>query len=412
MASTSSVIFVTQNRGKADEIATLLAGVPVRWERLPLAHVPGDDLEAAASGRVQEAFRRLGAPCFLENTGLWVHEHGIDEPPAFAPRAWKHVVAELGGEEAFCSRFGGAAVRARVAVAYASDEGTPRVFSGELVGQVAARPKGEGGYGWDRVVVPDGYARTLSELLATKYLTNMRLLPYLALAGVLRGRSYDGVFEAHVTIAAEDEATAARFAATCNELGVKFVQIELPRGVTRSQPMTASYHRGRLEAVQAEVLALGKELVRRGFSVTRTKIEAVGASRDVPETDEEAETRPPQNYFEYHVKVILPKDGSEDALAALRSLCEQHDAHLSRSARRSSQDTASQDTAARDTVARFVTRFVTQRAYRSGRVTSAAAFDALVAALDAAGFRTSTRLREYTVYDSNIGVDAGWMNGA
>ena len=79
MASTSSVIFVTQNRGKADEIATLLAGVPVRWERLPLAHVPGDDLEAAASGRVSEAFRRLGAPCFLENTGLWVHEHGIDE---------------------------------------------------------------------------------------------------------------------------------------------------------------------------------------------------------------------------------------------------------------------------------------------------------------------------------------------
>ncbi len=45
-------------------------------------------------------------------------------------------------------------------------------------------------------------------------------------------------------------------------------------------------------------------------------------------------------------------------------------------------------------------------------MTSAAAFDALVAALDAAGFRTSTRLREYTVYDSNIGVDAGWMNGA
>ncbi|MFO0668502.1 MAG: non-canonical purine NTP pyrophosphatase [Polyangiaceae bacterium] len=394
----TDVFFVTQNRGKADEIQRLLAGLPIATtpKRPPLTHVPGDDLEAAARARVCEAYEALGAPCFLENTGLWVHESGIDAEPSFPPRTFKRELDRLGGEAAFTARYGGAPVRARVAVAY-TDGVEPIVFSGELAGAVATEPRGTGGYGWDRVVVPEGYQRTLSELAEGKYLTNMRLLPYVALAARLRGVAYDGIFEAHVTVRVTSDAERERFAAACDELGVKYILIALPTGATASQPMTASYHRGLLEAVQAEVLALGAELMRRGFAVTRTKIEAIGAGRDVPEDDAAARARPRDNYFEYHVKVRLSTAREPDAVHRLRGICATHRAHLSRSARAVSDGGVE-------------TRFVTQRAYGAGRVSSGARFDALVRALEEGGFRPGKRLREYTVYDSDVGVDAGWID--
>lgn len=245
--------------------------------------------------------------------------------------------------------------------------------------------------------MPEGYQRTLSELADGKYLTNMRLLPYVALAARLRGAAYDGIFEAHVTVQVTSDAERERFAAACDDLGVKYILIALPTGVTASQPMTASYHRGLLESVQGEVLSLGAELLRRGFAVTRTKIEAIGPGRDVPEDDAAALARPRDNYFEYHVKVRLSPDREPDALRRLEATCRAHRAHLSRSARSVSSGGVE-------------TRFVTQRAYGAGRVTSGARFDALVRALEEGGFRPGKRLREYTVYDSDVGVDAGWID--
>ena len=50
----------------------------------------------------------------------------------------------------------------------------------------------------------------------------------------LRGQAGRGTFEAHVTVEAADLAERGRFQAACDELGVKSVLIELPRGQTRS----------------------------------------------------------------------------------------------------------------------------------------------------------------------------------
>jgi len=68
----------------------------------------------------------------------------------------------------------------------------------------------------------------------------------------LTGHPCRGTFEAHVTVEAADLAARERFGALCAELGVKCVLIELPEGVTRSQPMTASYHRGDMAGVLAD----------------------------------------------------------------------------------------------------------------------------------------------------------------
>src|SRR5436190_5078768 len=210
----------------------------------------------------------------------------------------------------------------------------------------------------------------------------------------LAGQTGSGTFEAHVTVRADDLDERQRFRAACDELGVKCVLIELPQGQTRSQPMTSTYHRGHLPAVVQEVAGLARALAERGFPVTRLKLEAVITNTGVPQTDDEARAFPPGNYFEFHVKVTLAPGAD---LEPLRALCKEHGAHLSANALKTEEDGRSE-------------RFVTLRVYGVGRDKAESTFEALVGRLVAAGYVLSNRLREYTIYDSNIAVDAGWID--
>jgi hypothetical protein len=219
-------------------------------------------------------------------------------------------------------------------------------------------------------------------------------VPEQELVDRLRGYASRGTFEAHVTVQAPDLASRERFRAACAELGVKSVLIELPQGVTPAQPMTSSYHRGDLDAVTAEVAGIARHLRREGFAVTRVKLEALVSNAGVPETDEEAARLPAANYFEFHVKVMLPPQAD---LKALRARCAAHNAHLSANAFKAEADGRPQ-------------RFVTLRLYGVGRARATGRFEALLRELAGDGYRLSNKLREYTLFDSNVALDAGWID--
>jgi inosine/xanthosine triphosphate pyrophosphatase family protein len=389
------VVFVTPNQGRQAEVRRLLADVELEMSRLGPAVPDGLDLEASARVRAAGAFAQLGRPCFVENTGF-----ELEGEPLVRGAALKERLAAL-GEDGFCQAYAGRRCVAHVVVALAEAPGVAgvRVFLGELAGVVADAPRGDGGQGWDRVFVPDGYERTLAELGASKYLINMRHAPYLDLADHLRGRSFGGAFEAHVTVRLADAAAdAPRFRHACDALGVKCVMIELPEGEHAAQPMTASVHRGGLREVQDEVHALARALVGDGFEVVRTKIEALARNADIPETDEQA-ARSPAGYFEYHLKLLVPgagQDGHELALARVTAACAPHGARLSKNANKRRPDGSEE-------------RFVTLRVPGEGRVHAEARLDALADALAPLGVLQRGRIREYTVYDSNVALDRGWI---
>lgn len=138
---------------------------------------------------------------------------------------------------------------------------------------------------------------------------------------------------------------------------------------------------------------MARALASEGFDVKRLKLEALGKNRDIPEDDATARAQP-ANYFEFHVKVLLPSRLTD--LDALRARCETHGAHLSRNARKVREDGASE-------------RFVTLRVYGLGRANAEARFTALLDDLAATGLKLTQRMREWTVYDSNRGLDRGWL---
>ena len=81
---------------------------------------------------------------------------------------------------------------------------------------------------------------------------------------------------------------------------------------------------------------------------------------------------------------------------ALRAQVVAHGAHLSKNARKLRSDGQAE-------------RFVTLRVYGAGRRSADDKFAALLAELEATGLPLGQRIREYTVYDSDVGVDRGWL---
>lgn len=202
----------------------------------------------------------------------------------------------------------------------------------------------------------------------------------------------DGTFETHITVADHERDGLAAFAV---EHGLKFVYIELDRGLTRHQPMLTLRGSGTLEQQHAVARDWRARLSRAGLRPTRTKIEAAPWCAGVPETDRAARTEPDDRYFEHHVKLRLPSAAVPELLA-VTDLAEAHGARLSRNARRRDADGGEE-------------RFVNQRCHRVGRDTATERLERLVAALRAAGHDVATAEQEYVVYDSHLGLDQGWL---
>jgi hypothetical protein len=204
--------------------------------------------------------------------------------------------------------------------------------------------------------------------------------------------TYPGNFEVHLTVRAVG--TLDAFRAWCEAARCKCVRIVLARGMQVEQPM-ATWRRGStiLPDVLAEATERTRNLERAGFAVVRVKIEADPSNQGVPATDAAALLQPAGNYFEHHVK--LRREAAAGCDWLLR-VCLDHAAHLSRNAWRELEEG-------------FEERFVTLRSYRMGRSASEQRLQRLVAALEGAGEPIVEVESEYTVYDSNLALDAGWL---
>lgn len=129
-----------------------------------------------------------------------------------------------------------------------------------------------------------------------------------------------------------------------------------------------------------------------GGSVVRLKVEADVTNDDVPQTDTDMAPES-TGYFEHHVKVLLSGSSNVAQLSERAAAC---DGRLSQNTRRVRADGQAE-------------RFVTQRVYDRGRNHSRRKLDHLLSELSAAAFSVLEIEEEYVVFDSNLAIDAGWL---
>lgn len=160
--SYEALTFVTGNERKAAQLQRYL-DVPLTHVSLDIPEVQSLDLTEVASDKAARAYTLVGSPVLVEDAGLSMTALKRLPGPFI-----KLFLAELGTQKV-CDLLSDKVDRsATTAVCYAIADGTQvRTFYRELNGSIARTPRGESGFGWDSIFIPDGYTQTRAEMKQT-----------------------------------------------------------------------------------------------------------------------------------------------------------------------------------------------------------------------------------------------------
>lgn len=151
---------VTGNADKRAEAERIL-GSPVEWVALDLPEPQSLDLLEVLRAKGLEAFRRLGRPLVVEETGLELAAlNGFPGPLV----KWMLQAVGAEGIARLGLALGEARVTARCALLWT--DGAREVIGEGATAGTLVTPRGTGGFGWDPAFLPDGEARTYGELPA------------------------------------------------------------------------------------------------------------------------------------------------------------------------------------------------------------------------------------------------------
>jgi non-canonical purine NTP pyrophosphatase (RdgB/HAM1 family) len=156
---TPPFVLVTGNPDKVAEAQRIL-GRELEAVDLDLPEIQSLDLAAVLRAKGESAWRRLGRPLVVEETGLELAALGGFPGPLI-----KWMLAAVGPEGVARTvlALGDARACARCAVLYRDAAGEV-IGEGEDSGTLVLPPRGAAGFGWDPVFVPDGQRRTWAEL--------------------------------------------------------------------------------------------------------------------------------------------------------------------------------------------------------------------------------------------------------
>ena len=190
------LVIASHNQGKVEEISALLA--PFGIESLPAAvlGVPepeetGDSFETNAALKAMAAAEASGLPAIADDSGLVVRALG-GAPGIYSAR-WAGPAKDFGFAMARVNRELGDRDRSATFVAVlalAWPNGGIELFRGDVAGRLVWPPRGERGFGYDPIFVPEGGAETFGEMEpAEKHKISHRARAFAKLVeGCLRSR--------------------------------------------------------------------------------------------------------------------------------------------------------------------------------------------------------------------------------
>jgi XTP/dITP diphosphohydrolase len=190
------LVIASHNQGKVDEITALLAPFAINTVSAGALGIAepeetGDSFEANAALKAKAAVDASGLPAIADDSGLVVPALG-GAPGIYSARwadlakdfrvAMQRVHRELGDRDR------GARFVAVLALAW--PDGDIELFRGEVAGKLVWPPRGERGFGYDPIFVPEGGVATFGEIdPAQKHRISHRARAFAKLVdGCLRSR--------------------------------------------------------------------------------------------------------------------------------------------------------------------------------------------------------------------------------
>lgn len=166
-----TLCFATNNAHKLAEVRPLLGD---RFTLRTLAEIGCHEelpetsatLDGNARQKARYVWEHYRVPCFADDTGLevaalngapGVYSARYAGPARDATANMQQVLTELAGVADRAARF-------RTVIAFVDATGNEWVVEGTVAGHITEAPRGEGGFGYDPIFQPTGFADTFAEL--------------------------------------------------------------------------------------------------------------------------------------------------------------------------------------------------------------------------------------------------------
>ena len=165
------LVFATNNRHKLEEVSAMTGGTV---KIVSLAEIgchddipeTADTFQGNALQKAAYVYEHFGLPCFADDSGLEVDCLGGIPGVLSARYAGEHGNSEANIAKLLDAMKGSENRKAdfKTVVALILPDGKTEFFEGRVDGVITMGKRGEEGFGYDPIFIPDGYDKTFAEL--------------------------------------------------------------------------------------------------------------------------------------------------------------------------------------------------------------------------------------------------------
>ncbi len=155
-----SAIFASSNKNKLREIEEIL-GIKIEGTSLEIDEIQSLDSDLVAIKKAEAYFDAIKKPLFVEDTSLSFK--GLNGLPG----TYINDFSKALGNDGLVGLLKGVKDRsaeARVTLVYKENKNSHKVFEGIVKGVISKSPKGENGFGWDAIFIPNGAKKTFGQM--------------------------------------------------------------------------------------------------------------------------------------------------------------------------------------------------------------------------------------------------------
>lgn len=153
------ILFITGNNKKAEEVRAI-TGLNVVAKNLDISEIQSLSVEDVAKAKALSAFQITGCPIIVDDTGMSIDAlNGL--PGALV--VWFLDILKPEGILKLLTNESNRKASVSTCIAYADKTGV-FAFTGIIYGEISGSLKGENGFGYDPIFIPDGYSKTYAEM--------------------------------------------------------------------------------------------------------------------------------------------------------------------------------------------------------------------------------------------------------
>ncbi|MUN28314.1 XTP/dITP diphosphatase [Sulfuracidifex metallicus] len=157
-----TIKLITGNKGKYLEMKDIAnkSGIELEWVNCPKVEVQGDNLEEISMHSAIDSFLSFRTPLIVDDSGLFIN--ALNDFPGPYTKFVKKTI----GIEGILKLINGIKERsARFMTVITFVDGKNIItFRGEVNGEISLSPRGEMGFGFDPIFIPNGSDKTFAEM--------------------------------------------------------------------------------------------------------------------------------------------------------------------------------------------------------------------------------------------------------